>query len=71
MEADKKPTSNRLISPLLMDSISNTDLRPAPKTIGIDSKKENLAAVSRFNPRHIPAIIVMPEREVPGIKAMA
>ena len=46
-------------------------MMPAAKIIGIDSKKENRAAAFRVNPKAKPAVIVTPEREVPGISAMA
>jgi hypothetical protein len=46
-------------------------LAPAPKITGIDNKNENFAASSRFNFKPMPATIVMPERDVPGIKATA
>ena len=39
--------------------------------IGIDIKKEKRAAAFRVNPSIKPAVIVMPEREVPGISANA
>jgi len=39
------------------------------KIIGIAMINENLAASSRFNPRPIDAIIVIPDLEVPGMKA--
>jgi len=42
---------------------------PAPKMIGIERRKENLAASSLFNFLPMPAIIVIPDLEVPGIKA--
>ena len=44
---------------------------PAPKIIGVASKKENLAADSRFKSENRPAAIVMPEREIPGMIASA
>ena len=52
----------------LMSKNSNT---PAPNTAGILSKKENLAASVRFNFTLIPATMVMPERDTPGINANA
>jgi hypothetical protein len=57
------PTS--LISPNEVKSL----YKPAPTTIGIESKKENLAASSRDKPKNIPEEIVEPEREMPGNKA--
>ena len=43
----------------------------APKIIGAAARKEYLAAVSRENPRALPAVIVAPLRETPGIMASA
>ena len=42
---------------------------PAPKIVGIESKKENLAASSLFKPEKTPPEIVIPEREIPGKSA--
>ena len=42
---------------------------PARTTIGIDNRKENRAASSRFKPKSIPPEIVDPEREIPGSRA--
>ena len=44
---------------------------PAAKTDGNESKNENRAAVSRFNPTNNPPVIVVPERDEPGINATA
>src|SRR6185369_1061482 len=52
---------------LITDTIPNT---PAAPVIGILKKNENLAAASRDNPEKSPAVIVIPERLVPGAKAM-
>ena len=41
----------------------------APMIIGVDNKNENLAAPSLFIPLIKPAVIVIPERETPGIIA--
>ena len=43
----------------------------AASTIGADSIKEYLAAASLFTPISLPVVIVIPERETPGIKAKA
>ncbi len=43
----------------------------APNTAGKESKNEYLTAKSRSSPVAIPAEIVVPERESPGIVAMA
>ena len=42
---------------------------PAPAMAGVASNIENLAALSRVIPVVIPAIIVNPEREIPGSTA--
>lgn len=42
---------------------------PLAKIAGILNKKENLAAVSLFIPKNNPAVIVVPDRDEPGIKA--
>ena len=39
--------------------------------IGIDNKKLKRAAACGFIPKNKPAVKVIPEREVPGIKAIA
>ena len=44
---------------------------PAEKIIGIDNKKENRAAAVFDRPSNKAAVIVTPEREVPGISAKA
>jgi hypothetical protein len=41
----------------------------APKIIGVESKNENLAAPSLFTPMSSPVVIVIPERETPGMIA--
>ena len=43
--------------------------RAAPKIIGVDNKKENLAALDLVSPSKSPAVMVMPDRETPGIIA--
>ncbi len=43
----------------------------APKIIGVDNKNENLAAPSLVNPLSNPVVIVIPDRETPGIIASA
>jgi len=43
----------------------------APKIIGADSRKENLAAPSLVSPRNNPVVMVIPERDTPGIMASA
>jgi len=41
----------------------------APKIMGVDNKNENLAAPCRVTPINNPVVIVIPERETPGIIA--
>lgn len=48
-------------------SLSN----PAPKTIGVERRNENLAASSLERPENNPVVIVIPERDTPGIIAKA
>jgi len=43
----------------------------APKMMGVDNKNENLAAPSLVVPVSSPVVIVMPERETPGMIASA
>jgi hypothetical protein len=43
----------------------------APKMMGVDNKNENLAAPSLVTPASNPVVMVMPERETPGIIASA
>ena len=43
----------------------------APKMIGVDNKNENLTAPSLVTPLNSPVVIVIPERETPGIIASA
>lgn len=75
-----KPTSPETTMPTPTCSIDTVGLgfaikpkaySPAPRLIGAASKKLNRAASSRLSPRHNPAVMVMPERDVPGIKASA
>jgi len=44
---------------------------PAPKMIGVASRKEKRAAARRSNPKASAVVIVTPERETPGIIAKA
>ena len=43
----------------------------ARRITGTASRKENLAASCRSNPRNRAAVIVTPERDVPGTRASA
>ena len=71
--AVKKETASNNISFAFNDapSIIGIFFTLAPAITGIDRRKENLTAASLFNPAHKPAIIVMPDLDVPGIKATA
>ena len=42
---------------------------PLAAIAGIESRKENRAAVSRVRPENKPPVIVVPEREEPGMSA--
>ena len=44
---------------------------PAPKIMGMDKRKENFAALDRLNPKKRAMVMVIPEREVPGMRATA
>ena len=44
-------------------------LRQTPHMIGIEARKEYSADDSEFRPTNLPATIVVPEREAPGISA--
>jgi len=50
---------------------SNAVKVPEARIVGIDINIEMRAASFRVNPAQRAPVIVMPEREVPGIKAMA
>jgi len=43
----------------------------APRIAGIAKRKENRAAASLLRPVVIPAVIVIPDRDIPGIIAKA
>ena len=60
------PTPGPVLSPTLRASYS-----PDSTTAGIDSRNENRAAASRVSPRNSPAVIVVPDRDAPGISASA
>jgi len=53
------------------DMISGSLIAAAPKIIGVDNKKENRADASLVNPVSNPVVMVTPERETPGIIAIA
>jgi len=52
-------------------SSSRSSNTPAAPIAGIPSRNENRAAASRVNPRNIAAVMVVPERDDPGINATA
>ena len=56
---------------ILLDSISRKPIILAPMIIGIDRRKENLAAWLGGIPKNIPIDIVEPDLEIPGIIAKA
>ena len=62
-------TRLRLISAVKYFSEWYSSNNPLAKTAGMLSRKENLAATSLFNPKNKPPVIVVPERDEPGINA--
>lgn len=72
IKADRKPTIKRL---KLWAAGSCRSFLPsssmAPPMIGVDNRKENLAAVSLVRFLKRPAVIVIPDLETPGIRAIA
>ena len=68
---ERKPTAAEAITPvikaaLISPGVMSFNLKtPAPTMMGVESKKENLAA-SRVRPRARPAVMVTPERDTPG-----
>lgn len=63
-------TSNPSVE-LVLCSMSPDFNITAPRIAGTDMIKANLAAVSRASPKAIPAKIVEPDRDRPGMMAMA
>ena len=53
------------------DIRNGTLTRAAPNIIGAANKNENLAAPSLVSPINNPMVMVIPERETPGIIANA
>jgi hypothetical protein len=53
------------------DIRKGTLTRAAPNIMGAANKNENLAAPSLVNPINNPVVMVIPERETPGIIASA
>ena len=79
---EKKPTMAAETAPVIIGAASMFPYNPvcprasvsmanAPKMAGIDSRKEKRTAMSLDNPRKNPAASVAPEREMPGVMAMA
>ena len=74
---ERKPTAAEAITPvikaaLISPGVMSFNLKtPAPTMMGVESKKENLAAASRVRPRARPAVMVTPERDTPGMMAKA
>lgn len=56
---------------LMIEMVSLSSSSPAPAMIGVDNKNEKLAALSRVSPKNKPPVMVIPERETPGITASA
>ena len=52
-------------------NMSGSFISPAPNIIGVANKKEKRAASFPDNPKNNAAAMVMPERDTPGIIAMA
>jgi hypothetical protein len=73
------PVIQETAIPIIKSTViaEGSEIRPgnltmaAPKMIGVDSKNENLAAPSLFKPMSSPVVIVIPERETPGMIASA
>ncbi len=53
------------------DRIVPSSSTPLKTTAGIDSRNEKRAAASRLSPRNSPAVIVAPDRDTPGTRAIA
>ena len=50
---------------------ANSWLNPAPAMAGMPRRKEKRAASAGSNLRQLPAAMVTPDREMPGMSAMA
>ena len=67
---EKKPTIRGVIDTAPDTFGTEAPLKiPAPITIGIESKNENLAASLLSNPKRIPPEIVEPDLDMPGKSA--
>src|SRR5271169_4531064 len=61
-------------SPVIRDGWARrcgTFTRAAPRMMGVERRKENLAALSRVRPEASPVVMVIAQRETPGITAGA
>ena len=78
----KSPLTKEIVTPTMKgvieekfsapnEPISLTLDKVASAIIGVPSKNEKRAASALENPNRRPAVIVMPERLTPGIKAKA
>ena len=65
----QKMSSHEICTGELLSSMVSSKL--AARISGMDSKKENRAEAFRLIPINSAAVIVIPEREVPGIRARA
>jgi hypothetical protein len=65
------PSPTSQIETPLLGSLTNCKslYSPAPSDMGVANQKLNRAAESRFKPKYSPAVMVIPEREVPGTNA--
>ena len=68
MAEDKTPKRKTKFKSLVLISLNFK--ANAPRTAGVDSKKEYFAAFSRSSPIDLPAEMVMPDLETPGNKAI-
>ena len=69
IKAVKKP---RITGPVISFKVKSFSFKTAaPAIIGMESKKEILALATLVKPKNKAALIVIPERETPGIIAKA
>ena len=71
MQETSIPTKKLKVIILGFAITSGSFTMAAPKIIGADSKKEKRAALSRVSPVNRPVVIVIPERDTPGMIAKA
>ena len=67
----KKPVRYTMVSELVKLDRASASRRPAPSIAGMEIRKENLSAVLTGRPNNKVAAIVDPEREIPGVIAIA